>query len=29
MPYLEKAVEIAREAGVLLANYFERRGSTW
>jgi len=25
MPYLEKAVEIAREAGVLLANYFERR----
>jgi myo-inositol-1(or 4)-monophosphatase len=27
MPYLEKAVEIAREAGVLLANYFERRVS--
>jgi myo-inositol-1(or 4)-monophosphatase len=25
MPYLEKAVEIAREAGILLANYFERR----
>ena len=25
MPYLEKAVEIAREAGALLANYFERR----
>src|SRR3984893_9706021 len=26
MPYLETAVEIAREAGALLANYFERRG---
>jgi myo-inositol-1(or 4)-monophosphatase len=25
MPYLETAVEIAREAGALLANYFERR----
>ena len=25
IPYLEKAVEIAREAGALLANYFERR----
>jgi len=25
MHYLEKAVEIAREAGALLANYFERR----
>jgi len=25
MPYLETAVEIAREAGSLLANYFERR----
>src|ERR1041384_2092498 len=25
MPYLETAVEIAREAGTLLANYFERR----
>jgi myo-inositol-1(or 4)-monophosphatase len=25
MPYLETAVEIAREAGGLLANYFERR----
>jgi len=25
LPYLEKAVEIAREAGALLANYFERR----
>jgi myo-inositol-1(or 4)-monophosphatase len=24
MPYLEKAVEIAREAGALLGNYFER-----
>ena len=27
MPYLETAVEIAREAGALLANYFERRVS--
>ena len=25
MAYLETAVEIAREAGTLLANYFERR----
>ena len=25
MPYLETAVEIAREAGALLSNYFERR----
>src|ERR1022692_4394367 len=25
MPYLETAVEIARESGALLANYFERR----
>jgi myo-inositol-1(or 4)-monophosphatase len=25
MPYLETAVDIAREAGALLANYFERR----
>src|SRR5271157_3571695 len=25
MPYLETAVEIAREAGALLANFFERR----
>jgi len=25
MPYLETAVEIAREAGALVANYFERR----
>jgi myo-inositol-1(or 4)-monophosphatase len=27
MPYLETAVEIAREAGALLANFFERRVS--
>jgi len=25
MPYLERAIEIAREAGALLSNYFERR----
>ena len=25
MPYLERAIEIAREAGALLTNYFERR----